>query len=193
MKPKPRSDEWFKQRQGRLTASVFGMALGLSPFKSAKILADELRGEKKPFKGNVATQWGEDHEAKAIAQYEQHYGMVYPAYFQEYSEWSGCTVDAYKPPKGIVEIKCPYSKKAHYEIPHHYIPQIQGQLGITKRQYCHYVSWTPDEWTVFRVERDAVYFADMMSELYKFWVSTKTDEIYYPKVDLPEIKTERIL
>lgn len=58
-----RSELWLQARAFCITASQFGSAVGKNPYQSP----DNLVMEKlwKGFKGNEATQWGNDHEPHA--------------------------------------------------------------------------------------------------------------------------------
>lgn len=144
-------------RKGRLTASHFGAALGLSPYVSRQALWRELTGRKAPFEGNEMTQWGTDHEDIAINAYEVETGsIVMPAQFVEYEDWSGATPDGYVGNDGMIEVKCPFSQRIYEAWPAYYRAQVIGQLGITKRSWCDCWCWTPDGAKV--VER--VYYND---------------------------------
>ena len=55
----------------------------------------------------------------------------------------------------MVEAKCPYWKKqVHFEIPLYYYMQINLCLECANREWCDYISWTPDSYKVIRVTRD---------------------------------------
>jgi YqaJ-like viral recombinase domain len=44
---------------------------------------------------------------------------------------------------GIVEIKCPVSRKFYPKIPEYYEYQVCALLGVTQRKWCDLVQWTP--------------------------------------------------
>jgi putative phage-type endonuclease len=132
-----------------------------------------LTGKVAQFDGNEATAWGQEHEADAIHAYEQTSGsIVRPAAFVPYESWSGCSPDGWVldgSGKGIVECKAPYSQRVHESIPDYYLAQIIGQLGITGADWCDFVSWTPDETRIIRVDAQPETWNRMEKELRAFW------------------------
>ena len=66
-KLKQGSVEWLESRKFRLTGSNFGSAVGSNFFTTPTQLVKEMLWNT--FKGNVATQWGSDHEDDAREQY----------------------------------------------------------------------------------------------------------------------------
>jgi putative phage-type endonuclease len=168
--PQQRSREWFEARAGRLTASNFGAALGLSPHMSRQELWRQLTGRSQ-FAGNVATDWGTAHEAEAISAYEEQTGnIVLPASFVPWYEWSGCSPDGYVGEFGLIEVKCPFSQKLYEEWPDHYRAQVIGQLAFTDRKWCDCWCWTPQggklvERTLFQ----SSLWREMYEALWAFW------------------------
>ena len=69
-----RSEEWFKQRIGKITGSRVGAILGLSPFQKAsdvmRAMVREYHGAESEFKGNSATMYGVANEDAAIFDFE---------------------------------------------------------------------------------------------------------------------------
>jgi putative phage-type endonuclease len=165
-----RSKEWFAARAGRLTASNFGAALGLSPHMSRQELWRQLTGRSQ-FAGNVATDWGTAHEAEAISAYEEHTGnIVLPASFVPWDEWCGCSPDGYIGDVGLLETKCPYTQKLYETWPDHYRAQVIGQLAITGRWWCDCWCWTPNESRVVeRIDFDTLLWVRMFVALKDFW------------------------
>ena len=151
------SEEWFNARKGRITGSRVGAILGLSPFANRDdVMREMIRehfGYEREFKGNVATDWGSEHESTAIAQYERETGnLVISTGFFAYEDMLGASPDGLVLDNGLVEVKCPYSKKIKplSEQPH-YIAQVQP-LPV-KRNVCHYLCktlrFTGNGWTAF--------------------------------------------
>ena len=67
MTEEQRSPAWFEKRKGRVTGSIVGAILGLSPYMTR---ADAMRsmvraaiGAPSEFTGNVATEYGTMHES----------------------------------------------------------------------------------------------------------------------------------
>lgn len=166
-----RSPEWHAKRSGKLTASCFGAALGLSPYLSRQALWRQLTGREAPFAGTVATDYGAQHEAQAISEYEIQTGViVLPAPFVPLEDWSGCSPDGYVGDDGLIEVKCPYSQKLYETWPDHYRVQVIGQLAITGRKWCDCWCWTPQEAKVVeRIQYQQGEWAEILLALTTFW------------------------
>lgn len=172
-----RSPEWFAQRAAvSITGSMVGSVLGISPFASRDdALREKVRakaGAESEFKGNFATEWGTKHEPVALEAYQERSGQIvfdtgqinHPEY-----EWIAASPDGLIGRSGIVEIKCPFSKKIKplSEAPHYYA-QIQLQLHCTSREWCDFIVWTPTEMHIERVQRDGEWLANNVGILYAF-------------------------
>jgi hypothetical protein len=65
---------------------------------------------------------------------------------------------------GLLEIKCPASKKLYTHvstpnnIPRYYMDQIQGTMGNLQLPWCDFVVWTPSQMSVTRVPFSATYW-----------------------------------
>lgn len=78
---------------------------------------------------------------------------------------------------GVLEIKCPYKRGnfANFEPPataaplSYYLPQIQGQMDILGREWCHLVIWSPKGIGIYLVHRDQQYWEDVSAVLAWFW------------------------
>jgi hypothetical protein len=79
---------------------------------------------------------------------------------------------------GLVEIKCPWNTANHIEtllngMPAEHIPQLQGQMWITGRQWCDFVSYDPRmpaelQLHVQRIQRDPSFIADLEAKVTSF-------------------------
>lgn len=176
--PLQRSQEWHAKRLGRLTASCFGAALGLSPYLSRQALWRQLTGRAEQFAGNVATEWGEQHEAEAISAYEEQTGnLVIAAPFVPLLDWTGCSPDGYVGDHGLVEAKAPFTQKIYETWPDHYRVQVIGQLAITLRHWCDCWCWTPDGAKVVeRIEFDMAQWVPIHEALWAFWQYVLNDQ-----------------
>ena len=77
---------------------------------------------------------------------------------------------------GVLEIKCPFNRGSPLDAspwsvpPHYYVPQVQGLMAITGREWCDLWCWTPGRGaTAFRFERDRGYWAQAFEVLADFW------------------------
>jgi putative phage-type endonuclease len=174
MNPNQKTEQWHKDREGKLTASAFGQAAGLGP-GSRQQLWRRMMGLEEQFVGNTATDWGEQNEAAAIEEYRNRHlesgdaidlvGFVpHPT-----MAWLGGSPDFLVGGAGYGEVKCPYSQTLYPEIPPYYMAQIQGGMQITGRTYCDFVVWTPDVMSVTRVDRSEEYWDWLHLRLADFW------------------------
>ena len=172
MKLKQGSPEWHLARAGMLTGSNFAAAIGINPYQSRQKLYRQLTGEDPPFEGNEMTQWGIDHEDDAITAYEAHTGdFVTKTGFWQYDKPSylGASPDGLVGSDGLIECKCKFSQELWDYVPDHYIAQVVGQLAITGREWCDFVSWSPEDIAIFRVKASPEYWKAMIVLLEKFW------------------------
>ena len=149
--------EWHAARKGKLTASNVGAALGLCLWTSRKVAYNRAMGTDT-FEGNDATRWGSNNEPNAILAYSAHTGNLVEKtglHVHEHTPWLAGSPDGLVGTEGMVEAKCPYWKKqVHFEIPLYYYMQINLCLECANREWCDYISWTPDSYKVIRVTRD---------------------------------------
>lgn len=149
-----RTEEWFTARKNRVTGSSVGAILGMSPFMKPedvmRNMVREYHNYPSEFKGNVATDYGTYHESLAIMDYVQSTNnIVVPTGFHTYEEWLGASPDGLINDDGLIEVKCPYGqrdknppefKSIDYQT--HYWMQIQIQLLVTNREWCHFYQWS---------------------------------------------------
>ena len=64
-----RTHEWYAKRRTRVTASEAASVLGENPYETATDVLFKKFGLGKPFTGNIATRYGQQHEPSAIAAY----------------------------------------------------------------------------------------------------------------------------
>lgn len=179
-----RTEAWHRQRRGRLTASALGQALGLTPWGSAKRLAEQLRADSAPvdlddapkpktaFKENVAMRWGTNNEPNGLLEYMVLSGAsIEETGFHEHPslDWFGGSPDGLVAEDGMVEIKCPYTRKCYAEFPPYYYPQINALLEITGRQWCDLFVWTPEGHRVWRVMANKHAFEVLLCHYTRFW------------------------
>lgn len=168
---------WHQQRLGKLTSSRFGdmMVQGrakddLYGAAAMKYIYEKIAEQitRQPHVvTSQATDWGTQMEQHAIELYEKETGhKVHQCGFLEFGEHAGGTPDGLVGDDGIIEVKCPFNPANHVEafieekVPKQYIFQIQGNLMVTDRKWCDFISYDPrvteDHLQLFihRVERD---------------------------------------
>jgi putative phage-type endonuclease len=197
-----RTEDWLKERIGKITASRFEALLTQPKTKAAReagelsrtaigymngLLAEVVTGLPQEIPGNKAMEWGTLHEGDARIIYEDRKGVtVEQVGFQTHPDIGecGCSPDGLVDPDGLIEIKCPFNSRVHLEyvlggeLPKEYVPQVQGQLWITGRKWCDFVSYDPRVtklrdslrlalW-IHRVKRDEEYISELAAAVYRF-------------------------
>ena len=72
----------------------------------------------------------------------------------------------------MVEAKCPYWKKqVHFEVPLYYYMQMNLCLECTGREWCDYISWTPEAYKIIRVTRDRTLHELMLPHYSNFFAA----------------------
>jgi putative phage-type endonuclease len=186
-----RTAEWFQARVGKATASRFKDVMAKlkngSPAAArinylVDIATERLTKSATPHYTNSAMQWGVTHEAGARILYEQRRQLqVEETGFIHHAELdAGASPDGLVDWDGLIEIKCPYNSSVHVMtwmdgMPEDHIAQVQGQLWITGRQWCDYVSFDPRmpdrlQLYVERIERNDSFIAGLETEIRKFLI-----------------------
>lgn len=167
-----RTDEWFKARLGKVTASRICDVLAATSTAAyqnyqAQLIAERLTGE--PYESHVtsAMQWGIEKEEDARSLYEfmtdetvMEIGFVPHFNIKE----SGASPDGLIGLNGQIEIKCP-NTATHIKtlttrkIEKKYRNQMTWQMACTGRAWCDFVSYDPrlpaeHNLCVIRFERD---------------------------------------
>jgi putative phage-type endonuclease len=184
-----RTEEWFKARLGKVTASRVADVLaktktGVSASRAnylTELVVERLTNQQAEFYTNEAMQWGTDTEPQARMAYEAHKKvLVDEVGFIDHPSIInfGCSPDGLVGDDGLIEIKCPNSKTAIETIlankaPSKYIPQMQTQMAVTGRAWCDFVSFDPRlpedlQLFVIRVNRDDEYIANLEKEVSAF-------------------------
>jgi putative phage-type endonuclease len=161
-----RTPEWHEQRVDRVTGSVVGAILGLSPYMTrADVMRSMVRAAKgapSEFTGNVATQWGTAMEAGAIAEFEMETSERVEAMpFVPYEDWLGASPDGKVSDGKGLEVKCPYFIrndprpvfKSLDEQPH-YHAQIMIEAFCCGWDSVWFYQWTPHETSRKLIHRD---------------------------------------
>ena len=163
--------EWFAARLGIATASRFKDIMARTPAPrnnySAELVAERLTGEREEGYKSSDMQWGNDYEAVARLTYK----LNNPdkkvrdcGIFLHEKIACGASPDGLVDDDGTIEIKCPKTA-THIQtlksgkLPTQYFWQVQGQLWITGRKWCDFISYDPRlpenaSYICIRVDRD---------------------------------------
>ena len=179
------SDDWFKIKCGKISASHFGDVLNKKTGRRTymlKVLAERMSGESMNGYSNKAMEDGIETEPLAREYYEQLFGHVQQVGFVELSDYVGCSPDGLNGDDGGLEIKCPFPN-THIDyilknkLPAVYVPQVQGNMWVTGRNWWDFVSFCPKIkdrpfWHI-RVERDEKYIHVLSLEVDRFIADMK--------------------
>jgi putative phage-type endonuclease len=196
-----RSDEWFKARLGKVTASRVAdvMARTKSGYSAsranymAELICERLTGQPAERFSNAAMQWGTDNEPHAKASYSfmrdaaiEDVGFIPHGTISDF----GASPDGLIGPDGLIEVKCP-NTATHLEtllsdgIDGKHLTQMQVQMACTGRQWCDFVSFDPRlpvdmQLFVKRVERDNARITEIESEVSAFLgeIAKKLDALH---------------
>lgn len=148
------SEDWLALRLGKFTASTFSdlfMKKETAGYKKAirKVVYERLTGESPESFSNDYMERGHEIEPLAREAYEiKTFNTVTNGGFFEYNEWVGASPDGLIGEDGLLEIKSPiYNTMIDYLIdnilPRQYLYQVQGQLFVTGRKWCHFIAYHP--------------------------------------------------
>ena len=195
-----KSEEWFKARLGKVTASRVADVLaktktGYSASRDnymAQLVVERLTNTQAETFTNAAMQWGTDQEPFARAAYEVSQNvMVEETGLVDHPTipMAGASPDGLIGEDGLVEIKCP-NTATHIDtlltqtVPAKYITQMQFQMACTGRQWCDFVSFDPRmpakaQLFVKRVIRDEAFIKEIETEIKKFLaeVTAKVEQL----------------
>ena len=194
---KQNTKEWHAARVGKLTASRAGAALGVNPWQKPddliRAMVREAHGAEPEFVGNVATQWGQNHEPLAVLDYMNETGNVVDDagfYLHPEHDWLGASPDGFIGGGGLLEIKCPFSLrdggvfKKLEEQPHYYA-QIQVQMACTGRKWTDFYQWAPHDTKTETEEFSESWWAENLPRLREFY------QRYLEELDNPAHLVER--
>ena len=192
-----RTDEWFQQRLGKVTASRISDVIaktktGVSTSRQnylVQLVSERLTGKKGDSFVNQAMLDGIERESAARELYMQTRGVsVTEVGFFDHPiiKNSGASpdgaVNAEEEGKyaGLIEIKCPIETThtntlMSKSVPSKYIPQIQWQMASVSPnvKWVDFISFNPNfpvelQLFVARVNRDNDYIAELEAEVIKF-------------------------
>lgn len=178
-----RSEEWYRARHTRLTASDAATALGQNPYETPDQLILKKCGIGPRFMGNEATLHGQRYEDEARDKFCAAHNLVcyeagllpHPTIGFLGGSPDGLVCDAEGNNAALLEIKCPLRRKITGEVPGHYMPQLQLLMEICDLPEAYFVEYkpeetfTPEEFCVVRVPRDREWFERSLPVFRAFW------------------------
>jgi hypothetical protein len=193
-----RTEDWYAARLGKATASRFKDAIATKkqtekqkkdglpgdPMQAqldycTELVVERLTGQRAQKFVTAAMQWG-DHEPAARAAYERVTGRIVEetGFVAHDTLMAGCSPDGLVDWDGLIEIKCPFNTANHIEtllngMPAEHTAQVQGQMWITGREWCDFVSYDPRmpaelQLHVQRIQRDLSFIADLEARITSF-------------------------
>jgi len=190
-----RTEEWFQQRLGKVTASRISDVIaktktGVSTSRQnylIQLVSERLTGKKGDSFVNQAMLDGIEREGAARELYERTRGVSvtevgffdHPVIKNSGASPDGA-VNAEEDGKyaGLIEVKSPIESThtntlISKSVPSKYIPQMQWQLACTGAKWVDFVSYNPNfpeelQLFVARVDRDDTYIGELEAEVVKF-------------------------
>lgn len=175
------SEEWYAARCGKITASCFGKLGGKGRSGGGwtqtaisymtEVVAERITKRPQEEIKSKYLDHGNEYEPVARQLYQWHMPErqeLKQVGFVDHPDHpgSGGSPDCLVGPEGVLEIKCPYTVRTHLAniendgtSDRDYVWQMQGNLWITGRQWCDFVSFHPFvpeilQFHVVRYERD---------------------------------------
>lgn len=173
------SPEWVEARRGIPTASNFHKILAKGEGKTRRRYLLDLASEI--LTGEVAESYSNEHmerghameeEARSLYAFQREIDPVRVGFMRRGR--AGASPDSLIETRGLLEVKTKLGA-LHLEVleldrlPPEHVPQVQGQLWISGRDFCDFVSYWPRlPLFVKRVERDEKYIASLAQAVADF-------------------------
>ena len=161
-----RTPEWFKLRRGLITASQVAALLGVDEYKTKNEAINEIAyAIRKDISNNPAVNHGVVLEDEARKHLEIVLNKeIKPCGVFVYDGWLGGSPDGLVDSENaITEIKCPYSGSTGLKAS--YIMQCQINMFLTGATECYLYIYTPEQDSVFCIERDDKSISFALTEL----------------------------
>ena len=184
--------DWLVERSGCATSSEFykilmGKSTAGRKGYIAQLVCELLTGEPVETYVNADMEWGTLYEPEARSVYEaiNDVQVKQVGFIKHDSLQAGASPDGLVGTDGLIEIKCPKTVTQidtliGNKAPKKHLPQMQGQMWITNRKWCDFVSYDPrldpkNAYFCVRVERDDEYIANLEKEVTAFLI--EVDEL----------------
>lgn len=141
--PPQRSEEWFKLRSNKITASMLAPLLKIGRYGSRREVIGEKSGcLNSSFKGNSYTHWGTDFEDEAVKVYQKLFNTQIREFsLIEHPKYSflGASPDGISDDGIMLEIKCPSRRVITGFVPDYYDCQMQLQMEACDLEVCDFL------------------------------------------------------
>lgn len=179
------SSEWLRLRMGKPTASEFhrivtptGKVSSQSSDYVNELLGELILGRPLDAESYPWMDRGKalEEEARRFYQFERDAELQFVGFCTTDDGLIGASPDALSGAAGLVEIKCPapgthvgYLLDSARGADSKYMPQLQGQLFVTEREWVDIISYHPEmPAAIIRVTRDEKFIKVLAEELRKF-------------------------
>jgi len=179
------SPEWWAERLAHPTSSQYSKIVTSKGERSKQrtaymyeLAAERLTGMQEDTFISRAMEQGSEREAlsRQVYEMENEVEVVQVGLcISDCGRW-GASPDGLVGDDGLVELKNPLGKTqverllaAEPKLPTAYIQQVQGQLFVTERSWCDFVSYVPGlPLFVLRVYRDSIFCDKLEAALIEF-------------------------
>ncbi len=174
-------DEWFAAKLGMVTSSRFSDVLNKKTGRGLymrKVAGERLSGIREETYSNANMEAGIELEASARQYYEKlNNCTVEQVGFIKRDDWVGSSPDGLVGTDGQIEIKCVIPSTQintilKGKIPSEHIRQIQGQLFVSERKWCDFISFCPllkmRPFFCIRIFRDEEYIENLAIDMEVF-------------------------
>ena len=179
------TEEWLELRFGWITASKFKDVLAGGAGKTRRaymyqIASEAITGERIETFSNEYMEWGTKTEPQARSMYELRSGnrVEEVSFIRHDTIKAGCSPDGLIDDDGMIEIKCPKTSTQIEtflggKMPTGHNAQVQGQMWVSGRKWCDFVSFDPRingaaSYLCVRVNRDDEYIQKLETAVVLF-------------------------
>lgn len=158
----------------------------------------EHYGAEKEFTGNIATEYGQNHEDGAVFDFQLETGLtVSEVGFLTYEDWLGASPDGLTNDGGVLEVKVPFSLrkekdptfKTIWDQPHYYA-QVQIEILCAGVDFAWFYQWAPlGSRALTKVEKDQAWLDENLPRLRQFHAEY-LDELKTPEQHLEPKRVE---
>lgn len=193
------TDGWLQERCGYATASRFGdiMASGRGKAESVsrvklrtQLAIERLKNQPTETYKTKEMEWGNTYEPIAKQRYWLRTGNEVndSGFVKHPTLLAGASPDGLIGDDGLIEVKCPM-EHTHIQtlrtqqLPKQYFWQVHGQMWITGRQWCDFVSFDPRmpanaQLFITRVQRDEDIIEDLQGQITTFLREVEAEVLF---------------